>query len=160
MAKFHNPIDTKKVGRKITQLRTSAGFSISDIAEKTEFAYQTISNIEAGEETTLSYLIEIAKAIGVHPEEFFNGIKFSKQTRSKLNPKRKEKERITLRLQELSKHTDYFKVPRYVRDVVSYFKENFKQAPSSITVSVVLNRFVKDGVLKYNLVGRQKKYYK
>ncbi|WP_276484749.1 helix-turn-helix domain-containing protein [Paraflavitalea pollutisoli] len=159
MKKFHNEKETKKVGAKIEQLRRAAGYNIADISDMTGFSYQALSRIEKGAETTVSYIIEIAKAIGVAPKDLFD-VKFDKQPRYKLSPQRKEKLKPTQLLEELFESSDFFITPRFVRDVTAYFKEANNIELTSGSVSLALSRMVKKGLLKYNLVGRQKQFSK
>lgn len=72
MAKYRNVYDTMLVGKRISELRKEKGFTLEDIAEMTRFSYSSLHAIEKGRDTGTSYLIEIAKAIGVHPQELFN----------------------------------------------------------------------------------------
>lgn len=62
----------RDLGNRIKELRLISEFSIEDIASMTGFARQTITSVENGGSTDSSHLIEIAKAIGVHPKELFN----------------------------------------------------------------------------------------
>ena len=159
MKKFRNPKETKKLGVRIAQLRVAAGYNIADIADMTGFSYQTISNIEKGVEATVSYIIEIAKAINVHPKELFD-IKFEKQPRFKLSPQRKEKNRFKQSIDDLLENSDFFNTPQFVRDVLKELNFKASSKAESVIVSTALTRMVTDGRLKFNLVGRQKQYYK
>ena len=72
MAKFYNKKEIKKIGELIRGLREGNEWSIEDIASMTGFARNTITAIENGSNTDIIHLIEIAKAIGVHPMELLN----------------------------------------------------------------------------------------
>ena len=157
MAKYHNKKETEKVGKRISELRIMKEYSPVDIASMTGFAYQTINSIENGANTDCSHLIEIAKAIGVHPMEIFN-VKFEIKPRFKLPPKRIESNLLTLRLNKLRIETDFFKTPKFVNEVCQYLLEEFKIKTTSTKVSVVLKRLVIEGKLQYSKKGRKNVY--
>lgn len=159
MKKFRNKKITKQIGAKIQELREFAGLSITDVADMTGFSYPTISAIEKGEEVTASYLVEIAKAIGVHPMEALN-IPVVIKPRFPLSPQKKERNRVTQKITKLYEATDFFNTPKFVRDVTQYFYDESKIKVSSDSVSIVLKRFVDLGKLTYKKVGRQNQYYK
>jgi transcriptional regulator with XRE-family HTH domain len=159
MAKYHNTRDTKKLGSRIKELRLANEFSIEDIASMTGFARQTINAIEKGSNTDSSHLIEIAKAIGVHPMELFN-FTLELKPRYKLSPKRINSNLLTLRLNKLYSETDFFKTPKFVSDVVAYLSGELNVKSSSTKVSVVLKRLVADGKLQHSKNGRRNSYLK
>lgn len=125
----------------------------------TGFKKQTIENIEKGEESTLSYLVEIAKAIGVHPKELLE-VDFTIRPRFKLGPQRAEKNKLTERIKKLYSDTNFFQASRFVRDVEAHLKEVYKIKNSSAQISLILTRMEKEGLLKSKIVGRQKEYSK
>lgn len=157
MKKFRNKQITKQIGARIQALRAKASFSISDVADMTGFSYQAISAIEKGEEVTASYLVEIAKALGVHPMELLN-ISVTIKPRYPLSPQKKESNKITHRITKLYEETEFFNTPKFVRDVTKYFLEEFKIKVASDSVSIVLKRLVDAGKLTYSKSGRQNKY--
>lgn len=159
MAKYHNKKETKKLGNRIKELREAREFSIEDIASITGFVRKTITSIENGSNTDTSHIIEIAKAIGIHPMEIFN-IPFELKPRFKLSPKRLNSNLLTLRLNKLYSETDFFKTPKFVNDVIVYLSEEFNIKSSSTKVSVVLKRLVADGKLQYSKNGRRNIYLK
>jgi transcriptional regulator with XRE-family HTH domain len=157
--KFRNKKITKQIGAKLRELREIADLSITDVADMTGFSYPTISAIEKGEEVTASYLVEIAKAIGVHPMEALN-IPVIIKPRFPLSPQKKERNRVTQKITKLYEETDFFNTPKFVRDVVKYYYDESKIKVSSDSVSIVLKRFIDLGKLTYQKVGRQNQYYK
>ena len=159
MLKYHNIKETKKLGNRIKDLRLISEFSIEDIASMTGFARQTITSVENGGNTDSSHLIEIAKAIGVHPKELFN-FDLELKPRYKLSPNRINSNLLTLRLNKLCSGTDFFKNPKFVSEVCSYLLGEFKIKSDSTKVSVVLKRLVNDGKLIYSKNGRKNIYVK
>ena len=162
MAKYQNKDETKKIGEQILKLRVENGFNIEDISFMTGFARTTISSIEMGSNTDASHLIEIAKAIGVHPRELFN-VPFKIKPRYKLPTNRINKSSLTERIKKLLSESDFFKTPKLVNEVVKYLsdKNNLKlKAINSVTVSVILKRFCDAGELKYIKKGRKNLYSK
>ncbi len=141
----------------IRELRTEAGFSIDDISDMTGFGKSRISIIENGGETRTSHLVEIAKAIGVHPSEILN-IPFDIRPKYKLSPKRQERDKLTFRISKLLNETDFFRTSVFTKDVVQSVNDQYKINASSSAVSQVLKRLVTDGKLKYSKVGRQNCY--
>lgn len=156
MAKYQNKKDTKKVGERIKELRLNNNLMQDDIATMTGFAKSTIASIERGVNTDISHLIEVAKAIGVHPKEVFN-IAFEIKPRYKLSPNKINRILTTSRIRELIKST-FFKSPRLVKDVVNYLTEETGLKVSSTHVSVVLKRLTQEGKLKYKKQGRNNLY--
>jgi transcriptional regulator with XRE-family HTH domain len=159
VAKYHNKKETKRIGIRIQELRLSKELSIEDISSMTGFTRTTITSIEKGANTDTSHLLEIAKALGIHPKEVFN-LPFDIKPRFKLSPKRLNNNKITLRLNKLSSETDFFKTPKYVSDVVKHLKEEFEIRSDATTISVVLKRLVTGGKLVYTKNGRKNIYTK
>jgi transcriptional regulator with XRE-family HTH domain len=157
--RYHNKKETSKIGAKIRDLRNKAGFSLDDVADMTGFTQSLLSAVENGSETGISHLIEIAKAIGVHPKEVLD-LPMEIKPRFPLSPKRKERNRLTFRITELCNDTDFFETPRFVRDIVEQLRDDSKGKISSASVAVIMKRLNEAGKLKYNTVGRQKQYYK
>ena len=159
MAKYHNIRETRKLGSRIKELRLANEFNVEDIASMTGFARQTIASIENGSNANSSYLIEIAKAIGVHPMEIFN-FAVELRPRFKLSPNRINSNLLTLRLHKLCSETDFFKTPKLVSEVCNYLLSEFKIKSNSTKVSVVLKRLVNEGKLQYSKSGRKNIYTK
>jgi transcriptional regulator with XRE-family HTH domain len=117
-----NRKETSRIGKNIRKLRMEAGFSIDDISDMTGYGKSRISIIENGGETTTSHLIEIAKAIGVHPKEIFN-IPFLIKPRYRLSPKRQGRSRLTFRINKLYEETDFFNSPIFVKEVAKFLRD-------------------------------------
>ena len=158
MAKFYNKKEIRKIGDLVRRLREDNEWSIEDIASMTGFARSTITAIEKGSNTDLIHLIEIAKAIGVHPMELLN-ISLEIRPRYKLSPKRLARNPLTLRINKMILETQFFYKPRFVSDVIDYLQQEFQIKANSTHISVVLKRMGKDGKLKYDKIGRQNSYF-
>ncbi|MDB5199260.1 MAG: hypothetical protein JWO92_1223 [Chitinophagaceae bacterium] len=159
MAKFHNKKETEKIGKCIRELRILNEFEIEDVVSMTGFTRKTLISIEKGSNTDISHVIEIAKAIGVHPMEIFN-TPFIIKSRYKLSPKRLIKSKLTLRINKLYSETDFFKTPKYVSDVLTYLTEEYKIKTNSTLISVILKRLVTEDKLQYSKHGRRNVYKK
>lgn len=159
MRNYQNKKDLKKIGKQVQALRETTDFTIEDISDMTGFTRKTIVSIENGGNSDLSHIIEIAKAIGVHPKEIFN-IPFDIKPRYKLSPQRLNSNLLTKRLNKISTATDFFNTPRLVSEVINYFLEEFNLKVESTKVSVVLKRLTSEGKLTYNKLGRKNVYYK
>lgn len=158
MVNYHNNIVTKEIGRRIKKLRETYELEIEDISEMTGFAYQTIQAIENGGESSTTYVVEIAFAIGVHPEQLFIDLPLKMKSRFKLSAKRKEKTRLTSRINQLLE-SNYFETPRFVKDVFTSLKEDYKIKTTSSSISVILLRLKKEKKLKIKKIGRQNQYF-
>lgn len=157
VAKYHNIKETKKLGNRISQLRLEKEFYVDDIAAMTGFARQTITAIEKGSNTDSSHIIEIAKALGVHPRDLFD-FPVDIKPRFKLPPNRMHNSLLTLRLNKLCLESDFFKTAKLVSEVLDYLLNEFKIKSDSTKVSVVLKRLVKEGKLQYSKIGRKNSY--
>ena len=124
MARYHNQKETIKIGNQIRKLRKDALLSIDDISDMTGFAKSTISAIENGSETDTSHLIEIAKAIGIHPQKIFD-ISINIKPRFKLSQKRKEQNHLTHRITTLFEETDFFDNPKFVKEIIQKLSEEY-----------------------------------
>ena len=158
MKAFRNKSATNKIGTKIRDIRSKAGFSLDDIADMTGFTQSSLSGIENGSETGISRLIEVAKAIGVHPKELLD-VPIEIKPRFPLSPKRKERNRLTFTITTLCRETDFFRTPRFVRDVIEYLRNEYKTKTTAPSVSVVLLRLVEQGSLLKKKQGRQNLYF-
>jgi transcriptional regulator with XRE-family HTH domain len=132
---------------------------MDDVADMTGFTQSLLSAIENGAETGISHLIEIAKAIGVHPRELLD-IPIEIKPRFALSPQRKERNRLTYTITRLCDESDFFDTGRFVRDVVDYLniEANFK--PNAVSVAVVLKRLADSGKLNFTTKGRQRQYFR
>lgn len=159
MKRFRNTKATKEIGTRIKDIRNQAGFSLDDVADMTGFTQSLLSAIENGAETGISHLIEIAKAIGVHPKDLLD-IQIDIKPRFTLSPKRKERNRLTYSITKLCDETDFFETARFTRDVVEHLRIESKIKANAVSVAVILKRLTDSGILKFNTIGRQKQYFK
>jgi transcriptional regulator with XRE-family HTH domain len=157
--RFRNTKATKEIGTRIKDIRNQAGFSLDDVADMTGFTQSLLSAIENGAETGISHLIEIAKAIGVHPKDLLD-IQIDIKPRFTLSPKRKERNRLTYSITKLCDETDFFETARFTRDVVEHLRIESKIKANAVSVAVILKRLTDSGILKFNTIGRQKQYFK
>lgn len=123
----------------------------------TGFTRNTITGVENGKNTNTSHLIEIAKALGVHPMSLFD-VPFVIKPRNPLPPQRKERTLLTARIEKLISESNFFATPKFVNEVVNHFLEEYKVKPDPVQTSAVLKRKVKEGKLKYIKVGRDNHY--
>lgn len=159
MPHYHNKKETKKIGKRIQDLRKGKSLSIEDVAEMTGFTRGLINAVEDGKNTDTSHLVEIAKAIGVHPMEIFN-VPFDIKPRFKLSPKRQQRDFLTQKIRYLFSNTDFFNSQRFVADVMQKLTEDFEINPNSTIVSVVLKRLVNENKLSAQKSGRRNSYFK
>jgi transcriptional regulator with XRE-family HTH domain len=158
VAKYQNKKETQKIGRQIRKLRIDNNLLEDDIAFMTGFAKTTISSIEDGSNTDTSHLIEIAKAIGVHPMELFN-VPFDIKPRHKLPSNKINRVFLTSRIKTLV-DSGFFKTPKLVKDVVEFLSQEAKVKVDSTKVSVILKRQSDEGKLKFIKQGRKNLYSK
>ena len=67
MSRYKDELNLVKLGANLSTQRETLELSVEDISEMTGFSTQTIRNIEAGEESSLSYVIAICQALDLHP---------------------------------------------------------------------------------------------
>lgn len=156
MARYKNATTLKALGKKIKAQRIKAKMKIEDLAEMTGFTYNTISNIENGSETYLSYFIEVCFALGRHPKEIMD-IDLDVKSRFQLSASRLEKSRLTDRINAYIE-SDYFKTPRTTSEIAKKLKEEHDSDFESKNVSVILLRFSKSKILKINKKGNKNLY--
>ena len=159
MARYHNQKETIKIGNQIRKLRKDALLSIDDISDMTGFAKSTISAIENGSETDTSHLIEIAKAIGIHPQKIFD-ISINIKPRFKLSQKRKEQNHLTHRITTLFEETDFFDNPKFVKEIIQKLSEEYSIKPNPTETSVAMRRLVQENKVQYHKSGRQNQYFR
>jgi len=141
MARYRNDKVLKVIGKRIYNHRIKEELEIEDVAEMTGFSYNTISKIENGSETYLSYFIEVCLAIGIHPKDILD-MKVTMKPRYELSPSRKEKSRLTSRVKILIK-IGYFRTPKLTSEVVKKLKEDYNLEAISKDVSSILRRQLK-----------------
>lgn len=129
------------IGRRIRDHRKKKELEIEDVAEMTGFTYNTISNIENGSETYLSYFVEVCFAVDIHPKEMFD-IDVEIRPRRKLSPQRREKSRLTYRIKAYIEN-GYFQTPKTTREVVIKLKLDYNFDAASKDVSSILGRHLK-----------------
>lgn len=156
MGNYHNKKFTTKIGFRLKEEREAKKWDVEDIAEMTGFSANTVRAIENGRECNISYLVEIALAIGIHPKEIFD-VDFVIKPRYKLSAKRKEKTRLTSRINELL-HSNFFSSPKFVKDVLQVLVNEYKTKTTASSVSVILLRLVEQGYLIKKKQGRQNLY--
>lgn len=156
MARYKNKTVLKTLGERIKAHRIKAELEIEDLAAMTGFTYNTISNIENGFETCLSYFIEVCFAIGSHPMEIMD-IKLDVKPRFQLPSSRREKSRLTYRINAFIQ-SGYFKAPRSVNEVTEKLKVKHDLDFESKNVSVILLRFAKNNILKITKKGNRNLY--
>ena len=156
MRRIKNTIVLQTVGERIKSCRIHQGLEIEDISEMSGLSYNTINNIEKGEETHFSNIIEISFALGLHLKELFD-IPLIVKSRSELSPARREKSRLTARI-NLYLSEDYFDSPRKSSNVVQRLKEDFKVEIHSKNVSTILSRMAKNNILKITKEGSKNLY--
>lgn len=157
MSLYHNKKVTTKIGLRLKEQREAYKWEVEDIAEMTGFSANTVRAIENGRECNISYLIEIAFAIGIHPKDIFD-VELTIKPRYKLSARRKEKTRLTSRINELL-HSNFFGTPRFVKDVLFVLANEYKAKTTASSVSVVLLRLVDQGYLLKKRQGRQNIYF-
>ncbi|MFW0739765.1 helix-turn-helix domain-containing protein [Flavobacterium sp. T12S277] len=157
MARYTNENTLKALGERIKAYRIQSELEIEDLATMTGFTYNTISNIENGSETYLSYFIEICFSLGIHPKEILD-IEMEIKSKNVLPPDRQEKSRLTKRIKSYI-NSGYFKEPRLARQVTEKLTGDHKLDFESKNVSVILNRLVKNDTLKIIKKGNRNLYF-
>ena len=72
MERFKNPEILLEIGKRIEDQRIEKEPEIEDVVEMAGFSANTIRQVEAGNETSLSYFVEICKAVEIHPMEILD----------------------------------------------------------------------------------------
>ncbi|RUT70262.1 XRE family transcriptional regulator [Flavobacterium cupreum] len=156
MARYKNETALKTLGLRIKAYRIKAKLEILDLVVMTGFSYNTISDIENGSETTISYFIGVCFALGIHPKEMMD-IEFDVKSKNPLTPDRLEKSRLTQRIRDLIQ-SGYFNDPRSTNEVTKNLKEIHKLDFESKNVSVILTRFATTNILNVTMKGNRKIY--
>jgi len=158
MSRYKKTSALKAIGKRLKKQREKEKLQIEDVVEMTGFTYKKISDVESGEETSLSYFIEICLAINIQPKDILD-FNVGFKPRFILSSTRKEKPRLTSRLIE-SINQGFFKKPRYNSEVVIKLKEDFGVVSSSSNVSAILRRLVDEGRLEVIKGHNRNQYYK
>ena len=156
MRRYKSTIVLKSVGKQIKRCRIDLCLEIEDVSEMTGLTYNTINNIENGEETFLSNIIEVSFALGMHLKDLFN-IPMTVKPRFQLSPARREKSRLTARI-NIYLSDNYFSLPRKSSEVVQKLKDDFKVDIESKNVSTILTRMAKNKILKISKQGIKNLY--
>ncbi|RAV27720.1 hypothetical protein DN748_17005 [Sinomicrobium soli] len=106
----------------------------------TGFSDNTVRNVEAGKDTTVSYLVEVCIAVGLHPKDLFD-MELEMKPRFELSPERKNKKKLTLRIREYIRE-GYFDTSRSAKDVVLKLEEDGIRTSSAV-LSNILPRWLK-----------------
>lgn len=157
MSRYQNEQALQAIGNRIKNIRIEKSLEIEDISEMTGFSQNTIKKIEAGSETSLSYFIEICLALDVHPKIVFN-IPLRNKPLNPLSAGRMEKTRLTPRIKKYI-IKGYFTTDRSTSEVVAKLSHDYKTNTTSSSVSVILNRLVKEGLLKSKKRSNKKIYF-
>lgn len=158
MSRYKDELNLVKLGANLSTQRETLELSVEDISEMTGFSTQTIRNIEAGEESSLSYVIAICQALDLHPTKAFD-FPIKLEPRFKLSAVRAEKTRLTQRIEGFVA-SDYFNQGRTAKDVVSELNEVYQIHTTTSAVSVILKRKVDEQLLKIEQTGKKQRIYK
>ncbi len=158
MRKYFDEASAKQIGERIRTFRKDRGYSLEDISAMTGFSVNTISSIENGGDTYLSYCLAICQAIGVEPAELFK-IKLDLKPRFELPPDRRSRALTTLRVNQLFE-SGFFETPKLVVSVLEEFESTYGIQPESSEVSTALKKLANEGRLQYTKAGRRNLYVK
>lgn len=158
MAKYHNKKVTKLIGKNITRLREAAKLEIEDLATMTGFHRNVIISIENGSNTDISHIIAIAFALNLHPMEILN-VPVTIKSRNPLPPGRREKNRLTSRINILIKE-GFFNRKKTGIEIRDELRKRYPASTNIETknISVILARQVKQGKLKVIKSGQKNLY--
>ena len=157
MAKTAKNKALEALGKKIEKERKRLNIEIADISDQTGLHYNTVANMEDGNDVLLSSFIEVCFALEIHPKNIFN-IDLDVAPKYTLSPSRREKSRLTSRIKDLL-NKEFFQSWRGARDVVQKLNKDFQLEVDSKNVSSILRRLVREQKLKLKKKGR-KNYYK
>ncbi len=156
MRKYFDETSAKQIGERIRMYRKGHGYSLEDISAMTGFSVNTLSSIENGGDTYVSYCMAICQALGVAPAELFS-IGLELEPRFELPPDRLNRALTTLRVVQLFE-SGFFATPRLVVSVVEEFNLTYGVQPESSEVSTALKKLANDGRLEYSKWGRRNLY--
>ncbi len=158
MSRYKDKPNLVQLGANLTKQREALELSVEDVSEMTGFSAQTIRNIEAGQESSLSYIIAICQALDLHPTKAFD-FPIKLEPRYKLSAARAEKTRLTQRIEGFVAN-NYFNKGRTAKDVVAELNEVYQIQTTTSAVSVILKRKVDEQILKIDQKGQQRIYKK
>jgi len=146
------------IGKRIRDQRLKEELQPEDVAEMTGLTAGTIRNIEDGNEVFLSNFVAVSLAIKMHPKDILD-IEIAIQPLFELSQPRKEKSRLTPRIEGLIKNK-FFQSERTTSDVVNELESIYGVRTSTSVVSVILNRKVEEEMLEVSKHGRMNLYKK
>ncbi|MHB1177602.1 MAG: helix-turn-helix domain-containing protein [Daejeonella sp.] len=158
MRKYFDKFSLSQIGDRIRKYRKKHGYSLEDVSAMTGFSINTISSIENGGDTYISYCIAICQALEVNPTELFE-IELDLKPRYELPPDRRNRALTTLRVNQLL-DSGFFSTPKLVVFVVEEFAAVYGVQPDSAEVSTALKKLANDGKLNYTKSGRKNLYVK
>ena len=158
MGKYFDETTAKQIGEQIRGYRRERGYSLEDVSSMTGFSVNTLSSIENGGDTYISYCMAICQALEVPPSELFD-IKLELKPRYELPPDRRNRVLTTMRVNQLLE-SGFFASPKFVVSVVEEFEQTYGVQPDSSEVSTALKKLTKDGKLEFTKSGRRNLYVK
>ncbi len=158
MGKYFDEFSAKQIGVRLRKYRKDLGYSLEDVSSMTGFSVNTISSIENGGDTYISYCMAICQALAVHPSELF-AIDLDLNPRYELPPDRKNRALTTHRVSLLLEN-GFFSSPKLVVSVVDEFKLSYGVYPDSSEISTALKKLSNEGKLEFTKSGRRNLYVK
>ena len=151
MRKYFDEASARQIGERIRTSRKDHGYSLEDISAMTGFSVNTISSIENGGDTYISYIMAICQALSMRPSDLLN-INLELKPRFELPPDRRNRSLTTLRVNQLYE-TGFFSSPKFVGSVLEEFVESYGTQPDSSEISMEERKKEK----KYNERKKRKK---
>lgn len=158
MPKYFDESSATQIGESLRMYRKAQGYSLEDISAMTGFSVNTLSSIENGGDTYVSYCLAVCQALRLEPSKLFE-IDIELKPRFELPPDRHRRALTTLRVNELY-DSGFFETPRLVVSVLEEFELNYGIQPESSEVSTALKKLAIDGRLEYTKAGRRNLYVK
>ena len=158
MRKYFDEASARQIGERIRTSRKDHGYSLEDISAMTGFSVNTISSIENGGDTYISYIMAICQALSMRPSDLLN-INLELKPRFELPPDRRNRSLTTLRVNQLYE-TGFFSSPKFVGSVLEEFVESYGTQPDSSEISTALKKLTTDGKLEFTKEGRRNLYVK
>ncbi|MHB1177386.1 MAG: helix-turn-helix domain-containing protein [Daejeonella sp.] len=156
MAKYFDKVSAKQIGVRIKKYRKDLGYSLGDISAMTGFSVNTLSSIENGGDTYISYCMAICQALAVHPSALF-AIDLELSPRYELPPDRRNRVLTTHRVSLLLEN-GFFSSPKLVVSVVDEFELSYGVQPDSSEISTALKKLTNEGKLEFTKSGRRNLY--
>lgn len=156
MGKYFDEVSAKQIGARIRKYRKEAGFSLEDVAAMTGFSVNTLSSIENGGDTYVSFCLAICRAIRIEPSRLFD-ISIELTPVFELPPDRQNRAYTTQRVGQLYE-SGFFSEPRLVVSVLEELEINYGIRPDSSEVSTALKKLTDNGKLEFTKLGRRNLY--